>query len=216
MKDRYWFRHDYYSRNDDKIEAMLLEFGATGYGLYWCLVERLHEENNEIKVTDLFIKAVAKQMSTAVEHVLTFVNECSTTYQLFTLSKDKILSSNRVKTNLDEREKVRKQRSFAGKQSAAVKRSLTGVERPSTKERKGKEKKGKDIWGEWGDLIVAGNDQYWEQMQGRKITRSEMDSFLSVATRNGWSMENQQAFRTSLKGFSPNGQSKSNPNPGKI
>lgn len=58
-----------------------------------------------------------------------------------------------------------------------------------------------DDWIFWGNLIVDGNDAQWEAMRGRKVTRAEMDSFLSVATRNKWKMETQGEFRISLKGF---------------
>lgn len=64
-------------------------------------------------------------------------------------------------------------------------------------------------WISWGKLIVEGNDQHWEQMRGRTITQSEMDSFLSVATRNKWEMDSQAAFRISLKGFKSNEVGKS-------
>ncbi|HTJ53753.1 MAG TPA: hypothetical protein VL443_30065 [Cyclobacteriaceae bacterium] len=59
-------------------------------------------------------------------------------------------------------------------------------------------------WEIWGAKIVNQEDQYWEQMKGRKISQEEMDSFLSVATRNDWKMETQQQFRTALKGFKTN------------
>lgn len=58
-----------------------------------------------------------------------------------------------------------------------------------------------DDWIFWGNMIVDGNDAQWEAMRGRKVTRAEMDSFLSVATRNKWKMETQGEFRISLKGF---------------
>lgn len=58
-----------------------------------------------------------------------------------------------------------------------------------------------DDWIFWGNLIVDGNDAQWEAMRGRKVTRAEMDSFLSVATRNKWKMGTQGEFRISLKGF---------------
>lgn len=58
-----------------------------------------------------------------------------------------------------------------------------------------------DDWIFWGNQIVGGNDAQWEAMRGRKVTRTEMDSFLSVATRNKWKMETQGEFRISLKGF---------------
>lgn len=70
-----------------------------------------------------------------------------------------------------------------------------------------------DDWISWGKLIVDGNDQHWEQMRGRAISQDEMDSFLSVATRNEWTMDTQAAFRISLKGFeakSSNGKVKVN------
>lgn len=64
-------------------------------------------------------------------------------------------------------------------------------------------------WLRWGEKILKEEDQYWEQMKGRKISQSDLDNFLSVAIRNDWKMESQQAFRYTLKGFQPmkmNGQ----------
>lgn len=61
-------------------------------------------------------------------------------------------------------------------------------------------------WIGWGNLIVEGNDQHWEALRGRKVSRDEMDSFLSVATRNKWKIETQGEFRISLNGFKPTGQ----------
>jgi hypothetical protein len=59
-------------------------------------------------------------------------------------------------------------------------------------------------WDFWGNQIVNDQDAYWLDMKGRKISRDEMDKFLSVATRKAWSMETQNAFRKSLKGFVDN------------
>jgi hypothetical protein len=56
-------------------------------------------------------------------------------------------------------------------------------------------------WLKWADLIVNGGDHIWEQMRGRKVTKEEMDSFISVAVRNKWTMETQHQFRLSLNGF---------------
>lgn len=71
-----------------------------------------------------------------------------------------------------------------------------------------KEKKDEIIadWISWGKLITDGTDQHWDAMRGRKVTETEMDAFLSVATRNHWIMETQQEFRISLKGFKLNGK----------
>lgn len=56
-------------------------------------------------------------------------------------------------------------------------------------------------WREWGDQIVRGEDFGWDAMHGRQVGPGEMKTFLSVATRNGWTMDSQQAFRTALDGF---------------
>lgn len=56
-------------------------------------------------------------------------------------------------------------------------------------------------WEKWGNDVVDGLDQLWEVFGRRKVSRSEMDSFLSVAVRNGWVMESQMSFRYALRGF---------------
>ena len=70
-----------------------------------------------------------------------------------------------------------------------------------------------NIWIEWGNLIVEGKDHFWH---GRKVNQSEMDSFISVATRNKWSMQTQNEFRVSLKGFKVNGSEKVSINRSKL
>lgn len=61
-------------------------------------------------------------------------------------------------------------------------------------------------WIAWGKMIVDGNDQHWDAIRGRKVSQDEMNSFLSVATRNKWKMDTQGEFRISLNGFKPTGQ----------
>lgn len=57
-------------------------------------------------------------------------------------------------------------------------------------------------WSEWGRMIVDGLDQFWGHgNRNRKVTAEEMASFLSVATRNSWKMDSQEAFRVTLIGF---------------
>ena len=58
-------------------------------------------------------------------------------------------------------------------------------------------------WISWGDLIVKDQDQHWHAIRGRKVSKDEMDAFLSVATRNKWKIETQGEFRISLNGFKP-------------
>ena len=41
MKKMYYFQHDYNARNDPKLQALIVEMGVAGIGIYWCLVEML-------------------------------------------------------------------------------------------------------------------------------------------------------------------------------
>ena len=43
-KENQYFSHDKGARNDPKLIAVLMEMGLSGIGLYWCLVEMLHEQ----------------------------------------------------------------------------------------------------------------------------------------------------------------------------
>ena len=56
-------------------------------------------------------------------------------------------------------------------------------------------------WEKWGNDVVDGLDHLWDVFGRRKVTRLEMDAFLSVAVRNSWVMESQMSFRYALRGF---------------
>lgn len=45
-KDSFWLKHDYNSRNDEKVLELRSVFGAEGYGIFWMLVETMAENNN--------------------------------------------------------------------------------------------------------------------------------------------------------------------------
>lgn len=149
-KDRFYFQHDYNARNDDDIEAMLLDYAASGYGLYWGIVERLHEEGNSIELNDRFYKAIGKQFMMPAHVIEKFVKDCCEQYKLFQL-EGSILTCGRVKRNLEHRHKISEERSEAGKRGAIAKKnkaiaseieanSSKGIANTSIgKERKGKE-----------------------------------------------------------------------------
>ena len=46
-----YFSHDYHAR--DHLRDVRKDFGLEGYGLYWCIVEILHEQGGSIKETDI-------------------------------------------------------------------------------------------------------------------------------------------------------------------
>lgn len=57
MKRTYYFQHDYNARNDPKLQALIVEMGVAGIGIYWCLVEMLYEQDGEMPMSS--IKSIA-------------------------------------------------------------------------------------------------------------------------------------------------------------
>ena len=136
-KDTYYFSHDYNARNDIKTQALLVEHGAAGYGVYWVIVEMLHEETNrKLLLNNLSFVVIARQASTSVEQVKAIV-ECCLEYELF-IEEDGYFFSQRVLVNIDKRMQISEQRAEAGRRSAKSKRkaksqkSSTSVEQNST------------------------------------------------------------------------------------
>lgn len=62
-KDTHWFKHDLHPIDDDDIVSMIGEFGAAGYGLYWRIVEKLHNTtDNRLELDRKIYSTIAKQM----------------------------------------------------------------------------------------------------------------------------------------------------------
>ena len=152
MKDTYYFSHDYNPTSDPKIQALIGEHGAVGYGLYWRIVEMLHEEEtHKLPCKKYIYLALAKQMSTSVEQVEIIVKCCIELCELF-VSDNELFWSERVLRNIGKRTEISNKRSEAGKKSAELRKISTSVEQVPTsvqqnptKESKGKKRKEKNI-----------------------------------------------------------------------
>lgn len=153
MKDSFYFSHDYNPTADPKMQALIGEYGAAGYGLYWRFVEMLHnEESHKLPKKKYLFMAVAKQMLTSVEQVEVFVNDCIKMFELFKADRNNFWCE-RVFKNIEKRNGISEARSKAGKISAEKRKNSTHVEQPLThvehkltkpnkeKERKEKESK---------------------------------------------------------------------------
>lgn len=151
MKDTYYFQHDYNPTSDPKVQALIGEHGAIGYGIYWRIVEMLHEDELHKLQCKMFIYiALAKQMLTSVEQVESIIKNCIDIYELFKSDND-FFWSERVMRNINKRTEISNKRSKAGKISAESRKNATSVEHKSTcveqnptKERKVKEIKVKE------------------------------------------------------------------------
>ncbi len=146
MNDQY-FPHDYNASTDLNITAFMSDAGLAGYGFYWIVIEILHKEKtHQMPRNQKTYKALAKQMSTSVEQVSTFVEQAINN-DLFE-KNDEFIISERVLKNIKNRKEISEKRSIAGKISAlkrtSVEQVLTSVEQKATKKRKEKERKLKE------------------------------------------------------------------------
>jgi len=197
-----YFSHDADMRNDPKIKALRRKYKADGYGIWNMLLEAITDSDNFRLMVDYEI--IAGDFDTDPEHLREIIQYC-VHLGLFQFDADNSILWSKT---LDKRfEPLLSKR----------KRDRPGIiadDNPQSKVKDSKVKKsiylkpapiqikaGVDDWIEWGNSILNDNDQYWQQMKGRKITKQELDHFVSVATRNDWTMNDQQSFRRTLLGF---------------
>lgn len=50
-KDTYYFSHDFSARNDPKLQELQMVHGMAGIGMFWCLVEMLHEQDGYLMLS---------------------------------------------------------------------------------------------------------------------------------------------------------------------
>jgi hypothetical protein len=139
-KDAFYFSHDYNAHNDVKILFMRQQLGMEGYGIYWFLIESLADAGGNLPMK--IIPVLSMQMHTTEVKVKALIEN----FELFQISDNQFFSI-RLLNHLDKRQTISKLNSDKGKISAE-KRKSTSVQpqlnNGSTKERKGKEIKGKE------------------------------------------------------------------------
>lgn len=110
MKEAYYFQHDYNARNDPKLQDVLIEHGAAGIGVFWCIVEQLYEQNGVLPLK--FCKSIAFALHVECKVVESVVQD----FGLFQNDGEKFWS-NSVNTRLVKRKNISESR-----KQAAVKR----------------------------------------------------------------------------------------------
>lgn len=152
MKKTYYFQHDFEAISDPKIQFILAKFGGIGYGLWWRIVEMLHQEDeNKLQHKEYLYFALANQLKCEESLVKSFIQSCIEEAELLD-SDGEYFWSERVLKNVGKMQELKEKRSSAGKKSAekrtenqqvatSVEQVLTSVEQNPTKENKRKENK---------------------------------------------------------------------------
>lgn len=110
MKDTFYFQHDYNARTDPKLQDVLIEHGAAGLGVFWCVVEQLYEQGGHLPLKSC--KSIAFALHVDVAMVESVVND----FDLFTNDGEKFWSKS-VITRLGKRADISEKR-----KAAAIKR----------------------------------------------------------------------------------------------
>jgi hypothetical protein len=107
VNPKFYFQHDNYSRDDEKLVEVRMKHQMAGIGVYWCLVEMLHESNGYIETKP---KLLAFQLQVDEQVINDVVEIC------FSVEDGKI-TCNRVKQNLNERQEKFKKKQEVGRQN---------------------------------------------------------------------------------------------------
>ena len=73
MQTTNYFQHDYRSRLDKKLLKVRMKHQMTGVGVYWSLVEMLHENDG---ILDMDIEMIAYELQTDEEIITDVINIC--------------------------------------------------------------------------------------------------------------------------------------------
>lgn len=106
-KDTYYFSHDFSARNDPKLQKLLRRHGMAGLGLYWCVVEILHEQDGYLQIND------CEDVAFALHADAKMLESLLRDFDLFSADATRFWSDSALR-----RIEERKSRSASAKQSA--------------------------------------------------------------------------------------------------
>ena len=94
-KETFYFSHDYSCTNDPKIQALLGRYGAKGYGIYWRIVEMLHEDtSHKMEMKPYIFEAISSTFNESTELIKEVINYAIDVCELFVLKDNSISGLN--------------------------------------------------------------------------------------------------------------------------
>jgi hypothetical protein len=214
MKDAYYFPHDSNASRDPKLAALRSKFGFEGVGIWWTLVELMHEQKDgKFEKFPGLTAGLAFQLSID-EAMLKQIIFASINEFYLLQEDDKYIWSKRVQGNLVERLNKRMKRVEAGRlgglssgeKRSKMKQNEATLEANEPKESKGKERKDKKRFekptaqqvAEYAKSILYNVDgqsflDFYES-KGWLIGKSPMKDW-KAAVRN-WKARNQKEATT--------------------
>lgn len=106
MKETYYFQHDFNARNDPKLQNVLMEHGCAGIGVFWCIVEQLHEQDGILPLDG--IKGIAFALHVEPKVVESIIHD----FDLFEHDEESFWSES-VNKRLQKRVEIQEKRKKA-------------------------------------------------------------------------------------------------------
>jgi hypothetical protein len=144
-KDAFYFPHDSNAIQDPKMMTLLSECGLAGVGMFWTIIEILHQQELGSITEKEFKKYIDFycHFQSQGTHLLEQIEQVLISSGLLK-KKNGLIYSERVEKNKKHREEISEKRSLAGKKSGESRSKQANVEQVLNKTQQGKERKGKE------------------------------------------------------------------------
>jgi hypothetical protein len=130
-----YLQHDYFSRSTPVLLKIRSEYGMAGLGIYWCLVEKIHECDGQL---DYDVELLAFELGTDVEHITKIVE------QAFVVVNG-MITAQWIDDNLTQRKAVSQKNSNAGKVSGESRRANSRLNKLKESAQQVFNRKGTDV-----------------------------------------------------------------------
>jgi hypothetical protein len=155
-KEAYYFSHDSNARHDPKCSALINDFGAEGYGIFWMIIEILSEqEGYKLRKFSKLYEGLSRQIWVDAEKIRSIIEAMLHEYELLVQDDSFIWSESLLKRMMIKEEKRNKKveagrkggikSGFSRKKEATTKQNEAVLEANEAKEIKVKEIKVKEI-----------------------------------------------------------------------
>jgi hypothetical protein len=149
MKETYYLKHDYNSRNDEKILKLRTTYGVEGFGIYWMILEKL-AESSEGRLLLSDIPAISYELHSQCERITDVIKS----YGLFEIDANYFWSVRLMQDLRSRNEKSEKAKLSAkirwnnkrayNKSYYSAKRANKNANALQGEERRGEERKGEE------------------------------------------------------------------------
>jgi uncharacterized protein YutE (UPF0331/DUF86 family) len=113
-KNTYYFPHDYHARHDPKLSALIKKFGMEGYGVYWNLIEILHEQGGQLEKFPKLYEGLSHELNINEAELKQIISASINDFHLLK-EDEKHIWSNRARNNIRELLVKRSQKVAAGR-----------------------------------------------------------------------------------------------------